>query len=84
MSTGFVVAVVLVAGLVVLASFLLRKRGYSHNQRVVLSGVAIALLIWSLVPRDLETLKAEPGKAVMAGLGVVVLIAAVRYLGRQE
>ncbi len=84
MDAGFVVAVVLVAGMVVLASLFARKRGYSHNQRVVLSGVAILLLILGLAPRDTAGILAEPGKVVLICLGAAVLIAAVVYLARQK
>ena len=84
MDVGFVVAVVLIAGLVVLASSFARKRSFSHNQRVVLSGVAVGMLILAFAPRDLDGLVQEPGKILVMVLGIVVLVAAVRYLGRHE
>ena len=75
--------VVLVVGIVVLASLVARKRGYSHNQRIVLSGIAIGLLIWSLFPgAKVESI--EPGKVVLVVLGIVVLVTGLRYLGRQQ
>jgi hypothetical protein len=42
-----VVAVVLVVGLAVLARFMAGKKGFSLNQRIVLSAIAVGLLLWN-------------------------------------
>lgn len=69
MSTGLLV--VLVA---VLASAFARKQGYSNNQRIVLSGIALGLLAMSLL-RD-----ATPGKITAMLVAAVVVISALLYV----
>ena len=72
MSAGLVV--VLVVGLVFLSSFIARRRGYSHNQRVVLSAIAIGLLLWNLYSRG------GVDNIVLAVAGIVVLVSGVLFL----
>lgn len=72
MSTGLLV--VLVAGVAVLASAFARKQGYSNNQRIVLSGIALGLLAMSLL-RD-----ATPGRIVAMLVAAVVVVSALLYV----
>lgn len=64
-----VYVVVLVAGLAIIASLYFRRKGYSHNQRIVLSGVAAALLIWS----NRVQLAGNPGSWIFIGIAVAIL-----------
>lgn len=64
-----VYVVVLVAGLAIIASLYFRRQGYSHNQRIVLSGVAAALLIWS----NRVQLAGNPGSWIFIGIAVAIL-----------
>jgi len=68
---------VLVVGIAILGSVFARKRGYSNNQRIVLSGVAIGLLVLSLVRNT------TPGNTVLLVVGILTLVASVLYLRRE-
>ena len=67
------VVVVLVVGVAILASLFARKRGFTNNQRIVLSGVAIGLLIFTYSD-------GQPGKIVLVVAAIIILAAAVGYL----
>lgn len=73
-----VVVVVLVAGIIAFASFFFKKRGYSPNQRIVLSGVAGALLLWS----GRDYMLQNPALLVFYICGVALLVYAALYLRR--
>lgn len=75
-----VVAVVLVAGLAIVASLYFRRRGYSHNQRIVLSGVAAALLLWS----SRGQLAGNPGSWMFLGIAVAILVIGAFYVQRRR
>jgi len=76
MSAGLVV--VLVVGLVILSSFIARRRGYSHNQRIVLSAIAIGLLLWNFYSRG------SIDSAVLAVAGIVVLVSGVLFIRKSQ
>ena len=67
------VVVVLVVGVAILASLFARKRGFTNNQRIVLSGVAIGLLIFTYSD-------GQPGRIVLVVAAIIILAAAVGYL----
>jgi hypothetical protein len=71
---SLVLVVVLVVGLAFLASLFARKQGYSHNQRIVLSAIAVGLLISSMLPG------VSAGKAIVVVTGILTLVASVIYL----
>ncbi len=73
-----VLIVVLIAGVMAFASFYFRRQGYSHNQRIVLSGVAAGLLLWS----GRDHVAQNPAVLVFYLGGVAVLIYAALYLRR--
>lgn len=66
--------VVLIAGVALLASYFARRGGYSNNQRIVLSGIALGLMLWMFL-RD-----GEPGKAILAVIGICILGSAAWYV----
>ncbi len=72
------VAVVLVVGLAVLASLYFRMRGYSPNQRIVLSGIAATLLVWSFRGEILE----NPGQGLLVCIAVAVLLTGAFHVGK--
>jgi len=76
MSAGLVV--VLVVGLVILSSYIARRQGYSHNQRVVLSAIAIGLLLWNLYSRG------SVDSVVLAVAGIVVLVFGVLFIRKSQ
>lgn len=73
-----VLVVVLVVGVLAFVSFFFRRRGYSPNQRIVLSGIAGGLLLWSGKDQMLQ----NPVMAVFYIGGVAVLVYAALYLRR--
>lgn len=76
MSEVFVV--VLVVGMIAFASFFFRRRAYSPNQRIVLSGVAGALLLWS----GKDHMMQNPALVVFYICGGALLVYAALYLRR--
>jgi membrane-bound metal-dependent hydrolase YbcI (DUF457 family) len=75
-----VVAVVLVAGVAVLARFMAGKRGFSHNQRIVLSAIAVGLVLWKLFSDENGF---QPASLALVAVLVVVLASSLWYLRRQ-
>lgn len=76
-----VVAVVLVAGVAILARIMARRKGFSHNQRIVLSAVAVGLLLWDLFASENGI---EPAKIVLVVLAVLILGTSLLFLRRQS
>ncbi len=74
-----VFAVVLVVGLAIFAALYFRRQGYSHNQRIVLSGVAAALLIWS----NRDQLASNPLSWIFIGAAVSILVLGAFYLRKR-
>jgi len=72
-------AVVLVAGVAVLARAMARRTGFSLNQRIVLSGIALALMAWEFGFRNGEVSTAG---LVLVAVAVVVLGSSVVFLRR--
>ena len=64
----------LVVVLVLNVYFRARGRGYSNNQRVVLTVVAIGLLAWTFIRRG------GSGGVVVAAAGIAILVLAVLVL----
>ena len=78
---NLLVAVVLVAGVAFLARFAAGKRGYSHNQRIVLSAIAVGLLVWEF-GYGRGNISAS-GMVLVFG-AAVLLIVSVAYLQKQN
>lgn len=78
-----VFVVVLLVGLAILASIKARRKGFSFNQRVVLSGIAVCLLIWNLFSEDGEW-SFRSGYGVMLVVGIVMLVSAVLYFRKPD
>lgn len=76
-----VVAVVLVAGIAIIASILARRRGFSHNQRIVLSAIAVGLLLWDMLSGKSAP---EPGMLALVGLAVFLLVSSLFFMRRQN
>lgn len=76
-----ILAVVLVAGIAIFASVRARRKGYSHNQRIVLSGIVAALLVYRLLAGD-----QPPGvtEIVFAGLAIVILAVSIIFVAKVE
>lgn len=74
-----VVAVVLVAGLAILVRVMAGRSGFSHNQRIVLSAIALGLFIWEFGFRHDEV---QPEGLALAGLAIVIMGASLFYLRR--
>lgn len=72
--------VVLVAGMVAIVSLLFRRRGYSYNQRIVLSGVAGLLLLWTGKSNIIQ----NPGIVVFYICGIAVLVYGARHLRKSQ
>lgn len=75
------VAVVLVAGFAVLARVMARKKRFSHNQRLVLSIIAVALVGWEYVFRS-DGINMQG--ALLVGLVILVLGASLLFLRRNH
>lgn len=72
-------AVVLVAGVAVLARIMARKKRFSHNQRLVLSIIAVCLIGWDFIFRP-DGINMQG--VVLTGLVVAVLGASLFFLRR--
>lgn len=76
-----VVVVVLVAGVAILARVLASRKGFSHNQRIVLSAVAVGLLLWDLFSSPSGV---ESGKLAMVVLVVLLLGSSLLFMRRRS
>lgn len=75
------VAVVLVAGFALLARIMARRIGFSHNQRIVLSTIAVGLLVWEFIVKPDGI---QPAGIGMLALAVVVLGSSLLFLRRNN
>ncbi len=75
-----ILVVVLVAGLAVVASLYFRRRGYSPNQRIILSAIAVALLAWNFRSQIAN----NPAQGLLVGIAALVLIFGAWLVGKSR
>ena len=72
---------VLVAGLAILARIFAGRKGFSHNQRIILSALAVGLLFWQLKSSGNGI---APDALALLGVAIAVLAASIIFLRRRS